>query len=40
MDWEKEYKRLRGRIKNAYLYVQTDSTNCKEVLKRFKESHE
>lgn len=42
MDYEKEYKRIVGKIKNAYLYAQTDSTKAvlEEIFPELAESED
>lgn len=42
MDYEKEYKKLKGDIKKAYLFAQTDSTKAvlEDILPELKESED
>ena len=42
MDYEKKYKELEGKIKNAYLYAQTDSTKAvlEDIFPEIKESED
>lgn len=42
MDYEKEYKKLVGKIKKAYLYAQTDSTKAvlEDILPELRESED
>lgn len=42
MDYEKKYKELVGKIKNAYLYAQTDSTKAvlEDILPELTESED